>query len=157
MCCVLLFIEGVTKICPSAQHFLTSLPALPYLMHYTFANILHHCVTYSFHTFPNSNSTFSSLHTLPSTLQPFQFCSPHPPVHRSLLNSPHVTNENSTFSLCIITHYTPLVYNLSTSLLILQQPSLASEHNWFFFMGFVEQLYCTYSLLNAYVDMSNTH
>ena len=85
-------------------------------------------VTYFLHTFSQqqcllpSYSPCTLFHIPPATLQPLTY-------HRSLSNSPHIIIKCSTSSPALLSHYTPLIYNRFTSLLVLQQPTYASPQS----------------------------
>ena len=101
MCCVQLFIEGGRG---GDQNPSISSPCnKPFLLCHHFPI---QYITYSltaaivsltpFTPFPNSNVTLPSLHTLPpATLQPLQFCSPHPSVPINPFQIAHITNKFS--------------------------------------------------------------
>ena len=120
MCCVQLFIEGggkKIKIHPLAliTNYLFS-ASLPYPIHNTFTNLLHHSVTFSLIPFPTPPTLFSTamlpyppctlIHIPPATRQPLKFCSCHLPAPINSSQIPHVTNKCSTSSPAPLLHIT---------------------------------------------------
>ena len=118
--CVQLFIEGGgdgTNISSPYNKILPSLPPLPYLIYNTFTHLLITVSLYSLHTFTNSNATLSPctiFHIPPATPAPTILLTSSTSTHRSLSNSPHVTNKCST-SLHSLTLHTSHLESFHTS------------------------------------------
>ena len=106
------------------QQLLPSQPPSTLPIQYTLSHIRHHSVTYAYHPFFQYQCHLAFLvhsQNTPATICPPQFCTHHLTALANLSQTHQELSHILHYS--AITHYTPLITNHSTSLLILQPSS----------------------------------